>query len=218
MIPAMWQRDVFAYEGKFFRIAPTQVIPKPVQTPHPPIFAACSRPESAAAVGKLGLGTLNFAFGSDDYLTQKVTEYRRAVSEASPRHWQKNDHFACTPATLVLEDDRKAAAYGFRGARFFMSSLSAYYFSGKRPVGALSVPRNFLPEPELDEAMRLRNTPGSQISMLVGDPASARETVLRYVDVGVDELILVMQMGTVPHALIMESLRTFAEKVMPHFA
>ncbi len=40
----------------------------------------------------------------------------------------------------------------------------------------------------------------------------------RFVDIGVDELILVMQMGTVPHELIVESMRTFAEKVMPHFA
>jgi hypothetical protein len=27
-----------------------------------------------------------------------------------------------------------------------------------------------------------------------------------------------MQVGTVPHELVMESLRTFAEKVMPYFA
>jgi hypothetical protein len=27
-----------------------------------------------------------------------------------------------------------------------------------------------------------------------------------------------MQMGTVPHETVMESLRTFAEQVMPHFA
>jgi hypothetical protein len=33
----------------------------------------------------------------------------------------------------------------------------------------------------------------------------------------VDELILVTQMATVPHEIIMESLRTFAAKVMPHF-
>ena len=41
--------------------------------------------------------------------------------------------------------------------------------------------------------------------------------VIRFKEIGVDELILVMQMGTVPHELVMESLRTFAEKVMPHF-
>ena len=52
---------------------------------------------------------------------------------------------------------------------------------------------------------------------VLGDPVAARETVERFKDIGVDELILVMQMGTVPHELVMESLRTFAEKVMPHF-
>ena len=58
----------------------------------------------------------------------------------------------------------------------------------------------------------------SQLATIVGDPASARETVSRFKDVGVDELMLVMQMGTVPHELVCESIRTFAEEVMPHFA
>ena len=64
----------------------------------------------------------------------------------------------------------------------------------------------------------LRNAPGSQLATIVGDPVAARESVQRFVDVGVDELILVQQMGTVPHEIVMESLRTFAEDVMPHFA
>ena len=46
----------------------------------------------------------------------------------------------------------------------------------------------------------------------------ARESVQRFVDVGVDELILVMQTATTPHEVIMESIRTFAEEVMPCFA
>ncbi len=66
--------------------------------------------------------------------------------------------------------------------------------------------------------MAARNAPGSQATLIVGDPACTRETVDRFKDIGVDELILVMQMGTVPHELVLESLRTFAEKVMPHFA
>ena len=65
--------------------------------------------------------------------------------------------------------------------------------------------------------MAERNAPGSQVTLVVGDPACARETVERFRDIGVDELILVMQMGTVPHDIVMESLRTFAEQVMPHF-
>jgi hypothetical protein len=55
------------------------------------------------------------------------------------------------------------------------------------------------------------------VAAIVGDPACARETVARFAEVGVDELILVMQMGTVPHELCLRSIRTFAEEVMPHF-
>jgi alkanesulfonate monooxygenase SsuD/methylene tetrahydromethanopterin reductase-like flavin-dependent oxidoreductase (luciferase family) len=217
IIPQMWAKEVFSYDGRFYKIPPTQIIPKPAQSPHPPIFAACSRPESSAAVGKLGLGALNFAFGSDDYLTDKVKQYRQAIAGAKPTNYQINNHIACTPATLVLEDDRKACRYGMRGARFFLESLSRYYFSGTRPVGKLDVPREFFPDDELTQAMAQRNTPGSEMAMIIGDPACCREAVQRFADAGVDELILVMQMGTVPQELIMESLRTFAEKVMPYF-
>jgi alkanesulfonate monooxygenase SsuD/methylene tetrahydromethanopterin reductase-like flavin-dependent oxidoreductase (luciferase family) len=217
MIPRMWSSDVFSHQGRFFKIPPTQVIPKPVQKPHPPMFAACAKPESAEHVGKLGLGALNFAFGSDDTLEPKIAAYKRAVEAAQPIGRAKNNHFACTPATLVLDDDKKACMYGYRGTRFFMESLARYYFGGDRPTGELAVPRDFMDDADLEEAMAQRNTDGSQLASIVGDPACARETVQRLVDIGVDELILVMQMGTVPHDLVMESIRTFAEKVMPHF-
>jgi hypothetical protein len=42
--------------------------------------------------------------------------------------------------------------------------------------------------------------------------------VQRFVDAGVDELMLVMQTGTTPHDLVMESIRTCGEEVMPYFA
>jgi alkanesulfonate monooxygenase SsuD/methylene tetrahydromethanopterin reductase-like flavin-dependent oxidoreductase (luciferase family) len=182
------------------------------------MFAACTKPESAASVGRLGLGALNFAMGNDEYLTEKVREYRKASATAQPVGRQKTDHFACTPATLVLDDDREACRYGMRGARFFAEAMARYYLSGKRPTGRLDVPRDFHSEQDLDDAIAARNAPGSAVAAIVGDPEAAKETVSRFVDIGVDELILVMQMGTVPHELIMKSLRTFAEKVMPEFA
>jgi alkanesulfonate monooxygenase SsuD/methylene tetrahydromethanopterin reductase-like flavin-dependent oxidoreductase (luciferase family) len=217
MIPRMWASDVFEHKGRFFQVPPTQVIPKPVQQPHPPIFAACSKPDTAALVGSLGIGALNFAFGSDEYLGEKVQEYRAASDKARPVGRMPTRWFACTPATLVLKDDEQALRHGTRGARFFLNALSRYYFGGDRPLGHLDIPRDDLTEDELRDARELRNSAGSQLATIVGDPASARETVSRFKDVGVDELILVMQMGTVSHELICESLRTFTEEVMPHF-
>ncbi len=217
MIPRMWSSDVFSYKGRFFDIPPTQIVPKPLQKPHPPMYMACSSSETAALAGRLGLGALNFAFGTDAELRQKVEGYRRAVERAEPAGRGVTHCFACTPATLVLADDRKASAYGMRGARFFARSMAQYYFTERRPTGPLDVPRDFLREGRLDHAMALRNAPGSEPSTIIGDPARARETIDRYVQIGVDELLLVFQMGTVPHELIMESLGVFAEKVMPHY-
>src|SRR2546430_8544676 len=52
-----------------------------------------------------------------------------------------------------------------------------------------------LTDAELAEARQLRNSPGSQLATIVGDPIAARESVQRFADIGVDELILVMQIG-----------------------
>jgi alkanesulfonate monooxygenase SsuD/methylene tetrahydromethanopterin reductase-like flavin-dependent oxidoreductase (luciferase family) len=218
MIPRMWRDDIFEYKGKFFDVPPIQVIPKPVQDPHPPIVAACSKPDSAAAVGSLGIGALNFAIGSDEYLTRKVADYRAAVAASKPEVYQVTNHFACTPVALCLDDDRKACRYGMRGARFFAEALGTYYFGNDRPTGPLSIHRDFFDDATLDAAMKFRGDVDAPAMNVIGDPAHCKEIVSRFEAVGVDELILVMQTGTVPHELVMESIRTFGEKVIPHFA
>ncbi len=218
MIPRMWRDDVFSYSGKFFEIPPTQVVPKPVQDPHPPIFAACSKPESAEQVGALGIGALNFAVGNDEYLGRKVQTYHGAFASSPPTPYAKNEHFACTPVALCLPDDRAACAAGFQGASFFAGALATYYLSGKRPTGRLPIARDPLRDSDLEAAMAFRGAKNTLAMNVIGDPAHCREIVSRYVKAGVDELILVMQTGTVPHELVLQSIRTFGEEVLPHFA
>jgi alkanesulfonate monooxygenase SsuD/methylene tetrahydromethanopterin reductase-like flavin-dependent oxidoreductase (luciferase family) len=216
MIPQMWSSDVFTHQGRFFNIPPTCIVPKPIQKPHPPIFAACTRPEDAVAVGRLGIGALNLAMYRDERLAERVRDYRAAIDTATPVGLTVTNHFACNPATLVLADDAKACAYGLRGAMYFNEAMMHYYGSA-RPVGPIPVSGDPLPEQHVRGFQRTRNTPQSQLSSIIGDPVSARETVQRFVDAGVDELILVMQTGTTPHDVTLESIRTFGEQVMPRF-
>lgn len=218
IIPRMWRSDVFEYSGRFYQIPPTQVVPKPVQRPHPPMFAASTRPETVLLAAELGLGCLNFAHGNDAFLSAKVQQYKSAAAGAAPKGRQALNHFACTPTALVLENDKKACEIGFRGSRFFAEAMREYYFSGQRPVGPLAISREPLDERNLQTLMASRDGADSQLIAVIGDPKAARESVARFQAAGVDELILIMEMGTVPHEIIMESLRTFAEKVMPHFA
>jgi alkanesulfonate monooxygenase SsuD/methylene tetrahydromethanopterin reductase-like flavin-dependent oxidoreductase (luciferase family) len=131
IIPKMWQSEVFSHKGRFFTIPPTQVVPKPLQKPHPPMFAACTKPDSAAAVGKLGLGALNFAIGGDDYLAQKVTH---SITSARTVRWGGSPSAAtssrptpsrerCAPATLPTI--RSTACVAIRPLRASTSSASA---------------------------------------------------------------------------------------------
>lgn len=218
MIPRMWRSDVFEWHGTFYDIPPTIVVPRPVQKPHPPIFAACSHPDTAVLAGKLGAGSLNFAAGTEEDLGQRIRLYRDAAGQATAEGRRVNNHFACTPTSIVLKDDRKACEYGFRGGRFFAECLGTYFLSRQRPVGLLDISRDPLTPRALDEAMAGRLRPGGQLVSVNGDPAAAREQVARYQAAGVDELILVMQLAMVPHEIVMESIRTFGEEVMPHFA
>ncbi|MGQ0841386.1 LLM class flavin-dependent oxidoreductase [Actinokineospora sp.] len=216
MIPRMWQDEVFEWDGEFFTIPPTQVVPKPVQQPHPPMFAACSTPSSAREAGALGLGTLNFAAGTQKKLTKRVQEYRAAVASADPVGGAVTNHYACTPMSIVLDDDRRACEYGFRGARYFWQSQLKYYGSENRPIGPLDADSGPLPEDELRTAMDDRLAPDVPLTGVIGDPAACREQIARFADAGVDELILVMQLGTVPHEIVLESIRTFGERVLPY--
>jgi len=218
MIPRMWRSDLFEWDGEHYKVPPVAVIPKPVQKPHPPIFAACSRPESVELAGSLGIGSLNFTAGNDDYLKRKIESYRTAIAKARGPAGHVNNRFCCTPTALVLDDDRRACEYGFRGARFFQEALATYFFSRERITGPIEVSRGPLSASELEKAMASRNGPGSTLTSVIGDPQAAIESVSRFQAAGVDELILVMDLGTIPHDIVTQSLRTFAEKVMPRFA
>jgi alkanesulfonate monooxygenase SsuD/methylene tetrahydromethanopterin reductase-like flavin-dependent oxidoreductase (luciferase family) len=217
IIPKMWSPEPFSYKGRFFNIPPTHIVPTPLQKPHPPIFAACSKPEDARSVGKMGIGALNLGTYRSDALANCISEYREAIAVSTPIGSTVTNHFACTAACLVLNDDFEACRHGLRGSTYFTEAL-LHYYRGERPVGALPITKDFLPDDYVRDFARVRNAPQSQLSSVIGDPQAARESVQRFVDAGVDELMLVMQTGTTPHELVMESIKTFAEKVMPHFA
>jgi alkanesulfonate monooxygenase SsuD/methylene tetrahydromethanopterin reductase-like flavin-dependent oxidoreductase (luciferase family) len=218
IIPRMWQEEVFSHQGRHFDIPPTQIVPRPVQRPHPPLFAACSRPELAVAAGELGLGAMSLAMYRDELLAERVADYRAAIGRAQPEGRKVNDWYSCNPACLVLDDDLSACRHGLRGAEFFLRSMMSYFGHDRRPLGRLRVPREAPPDEAVRRYMASRNQPGTQLSAIIGDPVAARETVQRFVDAGVDELILVMQVGTQPQELVMQSILTFGEKVLPYFA
>jgi len=219
MIPRMWQDGEFEYKGKFFDVAPINVVPKPVQQPHPPIFGACVRKEAVEFMASQGVGALCFAIGDEKALGELVQSYRDAFVDDESRPYQANNHIALTPQAFCLKDDHEACKFGYGGLRFFNQTMGVYYFGKSRRT---SVPKFVRRTPPSDEEIAAyinhRGTEDAAGLPVIGDPAYCREVISRYKETGVDEIILVMQLSIAPGEAVLESIRTFGEDVLPHFA
>ncbi|ETW91960.1 MAG: hypothetical protein ETSY2_55165, partial [Candidatus Entotheonella gemina] len=58
----MTETPFTGYEGTYVSMPPRNVVPKPVQKPHPPLWVACSRRETILLAAQAGIGALTFAF------------------------------------------------------------------------------------------------------------------------------------------------------------
>ena len=55
LVVKAWTNEKIQHQGKFWNVPqPTEVLPKPLQKPHPPIYQAAISPESFAAAGRSG--------------------------------------------------------------------------------------------------------------------------------------------------------------------
>src|SRR6059036_331276 len=127
MIPKMWQTEEFAWEGDYFVVPPRNVLPKPVQKPHPPLWMACTQPDSFRIAGSKGLGALSFGFIAPGVLEASLSIYRDAISDAQPVGDFVNNQFAATSFACVAPTDEEALEYGRPSAEFFQQSIGILF-------------------------------------------------------------------------------------------
>jgi alkanesulfonate monooxygenase SsuD/methylene tetrahydromethanopterin reductase-like flavin-dependent oxidoreductase (luciferase family) len=221
-------------EGKFVKMAPRNVVPKPVQKPHPPLWVACSRRETILLAAELGIGALTFSFIDPEEAIQWVGDYRRTLAERCvPIGKAVNPEVACVTPMMVHPDEREAIRRGLEGGNFFGYSLGHYYIFGEHRPGRTDVwqefqkrraERGFSPDVAIAMrqqrlATRLSDSSGAQqgIRGAVGTPDQLREYLRRYEDAGVDQMIFVMQAGKNRHDDIMEAIDLFGREVLPEF-
>jgi probable F420-dependent oxidoreductase len=78
---AAWGPDPVAFAGRFYRIPPSRIEPKPAQAGGIPIVVGASAPAAVDRAGRLADG-LNPVVMSERALTGQVTRFRRAAREA----------------------------------------------------------------------------------------------------------------------------------------
>ncbi len=127
-------------DGEYVQMPPRNVIPKPYQQPHPPLWVACSRRETILLAASKGMGALTFAFIDPEEARTWVTEYERVLAaDCLPVGWSVNPQVACVSPMMIHHDEDEAIRRGVEGANFFGYSLGHYYVFGTHRPGRTDV-------------------------------------------------------------------------------
>ena len=221
------------HQGTHVTVPPRNVVPKPVQKPHPPLWVACSRRDTILLAAEMGIGALSFAFIDPEEAKHWVDDYERTLAEkAVPVGQAVTAQLACVTPMMCAADERDAIALGLEGGNFFGYSLAHYYVFGDHVPGRTNVWQEFLerrdemgysPEAAIaaeHEILGAKAAAGDRSGLrgAVGTPDQIRDYLRRYEQAGVDQLIFAMQAGKTRHEDIMASLELFGSEVLPEFA
>ena len=199
------------YDGKYFSMPCRNVVPKPVQKPHPPIWVAASRRETIHEAARDGIGALTFAFVDPAEAIKWVGEYYDIIkSEACvPIGHGVNANIAMVAGFSCHADPEEARRRGLDGFRFFGYALGHHYIFGEHLPGRTNIWENY------ERARDL--LPVSHGAGAIGSPEQIAANLRRFEEAGVDQVIFVQQSGRNRHEHICESLELFAKSVMPGF-
>jgi alkanesulfonate monooxygenase SsuD/methylene tetrahydromethanopterin reductase-like flavin-dependent oxidoreductase (luciferase family) len=238
IIPKMWQDEVFEHESDLLSIPPRRILPKPVQDPHPPMFLACTRAEMFEYAGAHGLGALALGFAGPDDVATKNELYRNAIANRKDEDVvgaTPNDKLVALCPAIVLEDRDEAQRVGFRGQRFFVEAIAqwkggpppspdTYDLDNEAALLAMqeaTLKAKFGSEDikaiSIDE-IRSSGLQRYNVNQAYGNPDDAIAYIERLIEAGADEIMFILQMGTVPQETILESIRQIGQHVIPHFA
>ena len=215
VIQAAWTRDSVEFEGKFYRIPEVSVTPKPLQKPHPPIYVATSGPDGVEFAAKLGLNLFLpiHTFPWREVRGLAETYWSRLKSHGQHASGRELGLLAPTYVAETTEQARKEARDGIMDYYRVITETNGDY-------------RNWLGRRGQDTS-QLRTPPflGMTFERLceqhavLSDPDTAvAEFERRIRETGATHVICWMNIGSMPHELVLRSMELFAREVMPRLA
>ena len=207
-----WSDEPVSFDGKFKNLTNVNVIPKPIQRPHPPISVACIfSEESFRFAGSHGYDLMFVPYVTDrEGGLQRMEWYRDALRKAGhdpaaheimmPLHFYCGDNFTqardyphpylsdyLSAASEANQSDANASQYAnYAGIGNAFAALSSNY--------EMMYPHN----------------------VVFGDPEGCLKRLEELAEFGATEVSLIGNFGAMPHREVMRSLERFATSVMPH--
>ena len=206
-IPQMWMKDTVSFDGKHLKM-----------------------PERA---GRLGLGLLSFGFLAPGMPEAQIKLYREAADACTnPAGAFVNSQVACSAMACCAETRERAYEIAEPNMRFFWDlgqqlyipkSAQTYQYY-KNISDALISTRGAGDKPEGDKVSAVPAMPELDLAaaaqagtVICGNPDDCIRAIENYPRVGADELLLLMQVGRMPHRAIMDTIKMFGKYVIPYF-
>lgn len=230
----MTETPFAGHSGPWVTMPPRNIVPKPRQKPHPPVWVACSRRETIHLAAQKGIGALTFAFINPEEARHWVDDYYATLAaECVPVGAAVNPNVAAVTTFMCAATEEEAMQRGIEGSNFFGYSLAHYYIFGRHAPAHTDVwseyetlrrEHGYSPE-AVFQAARNADRLGAKVvgekktglRGAVGTPDQIREYLRRFEECGVDQVVFVSQAGKNRHEHIMESLEMFGNQVLPEF-
>ena len=247
MVPKIWQSDWYEHEGKYWQVPKRQVLPKPYQDPHPPMWVAALQPSTYEIAAEKGIGVLAFGSSAPESLEPYVKAYRENIKKANPVGAVANNQWANSTLGVCLEDNREAREMGTDSIKGFFRPGRPYVQDQKDVYQRLLDMWGGVPEHLKQNFSRyvegvdsdatgtgLDFSGGEAIAhsiwadldadtlcdrgvIIAGDPDSCIAALKKHEATGIDQMMIMMQTESVPHDKVMKSIELFGKYVIPEF-
>ena len=209
----MWTQNECAFDGVHVKMPPRNVIPKPLQQPHPPLWVAVQSPETAVLAGQFGLGMLGVTLGGIAKYADLVADYRRAIRDCEPIGLVVNNQVRANAQMFCHPDGAYArTAVGGKTEQLnavlsaYLMTIGSAYPSPAYHAHSLRTGAAFQPQLGAD-----------QVDQLIGTPDEVARALEGWEKLGVDAINLNIGGLHTTHQEVLESMRLFAREVMPAF-
>jgi alkanesulfonate monooxygenase SsuD/methylene tetrahydromethanopterin reductase-like flavin-dependent oxidoreductase (luciferase family) len=206
------------FEGRYFSMPCRNVLPKPVQKPHPPIWMACTNRDTIKVAASIGVGALAFSFINPEEARHWADIYYGIVKSDAcvPIGRSVNANIAMVSSFSIHRDRAEAIRRGHEGFEFFSYAMNALVARDTVP-GRTDMWGDYLKKRGNRTEEIIANTAMGPQSSGIGTPEDMRTHLTAFQAAGVDQVIFLQQAGRNRHAHICESLELFAAEVMPAF-
>lgn len=116
IVLAAWRSERLTYAGKYHAFEDVEVLPKPSQSPHPPVWMAASSEGAIEWAAREGHAILMDPHSAHDHIANKQALYARRFEAAQGRAPEGDRPIARLIA--IAETDARARAVAERGAEF----------------------------------------------------------------------------------------------------